>query len=158
MFNLCIRMTGRRDTAEDVLQDAFIIAFDKLGQLRAKDHFGGWLRKIVIHACIRFCKQTLVLPGSDEDLHAVQKEPGTEEVEEPSWWMNIDTALVHREIKSLPDGCRAVFILFALEDYGHKEIAGMLDITESTSKTQYRRAKQLLKERITRICQHDGQI
>jgi len=72
------------------------------------------------------------------------------------WWTSISLDLIHREIKGLPDGCRQVFNLYVLEDYSHKEIAESLAISESTSKSQYRRAKQLLKERITAQIQVHG--
>ncbi len=64
--------------------------------------------------------------------------------------------MVHQEIKALPDGCRQVFNLYVLEDYSHKDIAGELGISESTSKSQYHRARQLLKERITKKIQVHG--
>jgi RNA polymerase sigma-70 factor (ECF subfamily) len=65
------------------------------------------------------------------------------------WWKTVDLQLVHKAIKNLPDGCRQVFTLFVLEDFSHKQIAENLGISESTSKSQYHRAKQLLRERIT---------
>ncbi|MFK5019542.1 RNA polymerase sigma factor, partial [Klebsiella pneumoniae] len=66
--------------------------------------------------------------------------------------------VIHQEIKSLPDGCRQVFNLYVLEDYPHKEIADKLGISESTSKSLYHRAKQLLKERITKQLIINGSI
>jgi RNA polymerase sigma factor (sigma-70 family) len=64
--------------------------------------------------------------------------------------------MIHREIKNLPDGCRQVFNLFVLEDFSHKQIADTLSISESTSKSQYHRARQLLKERINKQLQLHG--
>ncbi|MNY53898.1 RNA polymerase sigma factor [compost metagenome] len=76
--------------------------------------------------------------------------------EEPGWWQTIDLSIVHKEIKNLPDGCRQVFNLYVLEDFSHKDIASNLGISESTSKSQYHRARQLLKERIIKQIQVNG--
>ena len=150
MYNICIRMTGNRFDAQDVLQEAFIEAFRHLGQLKQPAAFGGWLRRIMINQCVRFSKRHVSWKSLEED--------GTErnEEDETAWWLNIPLAVVHEEIKALPGGCREVFVLFALEDFGHKEIARDLGISESTSKSQYQRARRLLKERITKKMYPDG--
>jgi RNA polymerase sigma-70 factor (ECF subfamily) len=70
--------------------------------------------------------------------------------EEPEWWKTVSLQVIHDEIKALPDGCRQVFNLYVLEDYTHKEIAQTINISESTSKSQYQRARLLLKDRITK--------
>lgn len=150
MFNICIRMTGNRSDAEDVLQDAFILAFQRLSQLKDAAQFGGWLKRIVINECIRFCKKSPYWQEWDDDHNTLQV------VEETEWWKTVDFNIIHQEIKGLPEGCRQVFNLYVLEDYGHKDIATHLGISESTSKSQYHRARQLLKERITRQLQLHG--
>jgi RNA polymerase sigma factor (sigma-70 family) len=144
MFNICIRMTGNRSNAEDILQDAFIIAFSKLQQLKQPDSFEGWLRRIIINECIRFCKRSFSWKNWDDHSEEIADNDDTE------WWAMISMAQIHEEIKSLPEGCRQVFILYVLEDRSHREIAGDLSISESTSKSQYHRARHLLKERIMR--------
>ncbi len=144
MFNICFRMTGNRSDAEDVLQDAFIAAFKNLHQLKEDIQFGGWLRRIVVNECIRYSKKSFYW----NDWEEVHHEHRTEDVAE--WWQQIDMAMVHQQIKTLPDGCRQVFNLYVVEDFSHKQIADNLGISESTSKSQYFRAKQLLKERITK--------
>lgn len=150
MFNICTRMTGNRNDAEDVLQDAFILAFRNLHQLKEPVQFGGWLKRIVVNECIRFGKKSVYWnEWEDEKNNSVADE-------EAEWWKTVDFAIIHREIKSLPDGCRQVFNLFVVEDYSHRDIAEELGISESTSKSQYHRARQLLKERITRQLQLHG--
>jgi RNA polymerase sigma-70 factor (ECF subfamily) len=144
MFNICIRMTGNRSNAEDVLQDAFIIAFKSLHQLKEDVFFGGWLRRIVVNECIRYSKKTLYWQDWDEADHEHRTDDAVE------WWQEIDMAIIHQHIKELPNGCRQVFNLYVLEDYSHKQIADNLGVSEGTSKSQYSRAKQLLKERITK--------
>lgn len=149
MFNICVRMTGNIPHAEDVLHDAFIIAFKNLHSLKQAAAFGGWLKQIVVHACINHCKKTLQWKEWDEEhFDTIPDEP-------TDWWTTISLSIVHNEIKNLPDGCRQVFVLYAMEDNSHREIAAQLGITEGTSKSQYHRAKKLLRERIsTQIVTH----
>ena len=143
MYNICIRMTGNASDAQDMLQDAFIEAFRHLEQLKQPGGFGGWLRRITINKCIRFSKHHVRWSGLDpEGMVPVEDE-------ETEWWLDIPLILIQEEIKNLPGGCREVFVLYVLEDFGHKEIARNLGISESTSKSQYQRARKLLRERIT---------
>lgn len=150
MFNICTRMTGNRNDAEDVLQDAFILAFRNLGQLKDPMQFGGWLKRIVVNECIRFGKKTLRWNEWEDERNDTIAEEAAE------WWKTVSFEIIHQEIRGLPDGCRQVFNLFVVEDFSHKDIAEQLGISESTSKSQYHRARQLLKERITRQIQIHG--
>jgi RNA polymerase sigma factor (sigma-70 family) len=150
MFNICMRMSGNRNDAEDLLQDAFIIAFRSLHQLKDAVQFGGWLKRIVVNECIRFTKKNVRWNDWEEDKNQHLAE------EETEWWKTVNFDIIHREINGLPQGCRQVFNLYVLEDYTHKAIAESMGITESTSKSQYHRARQLLKERITKQLQLHG--
>lgn len=150
MFNICTRMTGNRNDAEDVLQDAFILAFRNLGQLKDPLQFGGWLKRIVVNECIRYSKKNFYWNEWEDERNNTLVEEATE------WWKTVSFEIIHQEIKGLPDGCRQVFNLFVVEDFSHKDIAEQLGISESTSKSQYHRARQLLKERITRQLQAHG--
>lgn len=150
MYNICIRMTGNEDDAADVLQDAFMHAFDCIKQLRQPAAFSGWLKQIVVNHCIRFCKRNINWSGLNEtNMPAIADE-------ETGWWINIPLPLVHQEIKNLPAGCRQVFVLFAMENFGHRDIAETLGISESTSKSQYQRARKLLRDRITKQIETHG--
>jgi len=142
MFNICIRMTGSQTYAEDVLQDAFVLALSKLKSLKNADAFAGWLKKIVVNECIKHCKQTLEWNIWDDGNEVISDEP-------TDWWTTISLEVVHQEIKNLPDGCRQIFVLYAMEDNGHAAIAAQLGISEGTSKSQYHRAKKLLRERVS---------
>ncbi len=150
MFNICTRMTGNRNDAEDLLQDAFILAFRNLHQLQDPLQFGGWLKRIVVNECIRFGKKNVRWNDWEEEKNNQLADEATE------WWKTVSFDIIHNEIKGLPDGCRQVFNLFVVEDYSHKDIAEQLGISESTSKSQYHRARQLLKERINRQLQIHG--
>lgn len=143
MFNICIRMAGNRRDAEDILQEAFIKAFGRLQQLKDVALFGGWLKKIVINECIGYSKRSFYW----DDWNDAGNELADENT--GSWWSSVSMQMLHNSIKKLPGGCRQIFVLYAMEEYSHREIAAELGISESTSKSQYHRAKQLLKEKIS---------
>ena len=138
MYNIAIRFTNNRMDAEDILQESFITAFEKLPGLVETTSFPAWLKRIVINRCIdQIRKNKLTFDNLNESL------PDNYDIEdEPDF--TIDPAIVHNSIKNLPGGSRTILVLHALEGYKHREIAEMLGITESTSKTQYRRALELL--------------
>lgn len=140
MFNVCYRMMNNREDAEDMLQETFIQAFQKLETFRNESGFGTWLKTITIHTCINALnKRKLDLKYFDE-MHrfdAVEEEP-----EEALY----TTQNILEAMNQLPEGGRIVFSLYLLEGYDHGEIAQILNITESTSKTQYMRAKRRVYE------------
>lgn len=143
MYNICLRMLGNKHDAEDVLQDAFIQAYCNISKLKSIDSFGAWLKRIVVNKCIRFL-QTRV--------HFSEIEIGNYEKSDDSindWSTVLTMEEINIEIQQLPDGCRIIFNLFLLENYSHKQIAELLSISESTSKSQYHRAKQLLRTQLS---------
>ena len=97
----------------------------------------------MINECIKHSKKIFYWDDWDETDKEIADENTT------AWWSAISLDMLHNTIKKLPEGCRQVFVLFAMEDFTHKNIADELGISESTSKSQYHRAKQLLKEKIT---------
>ena len=142
MYNVASRFLNNKMDAEDILQESFVTAFSRLGELQNKDAFGSWLKRIVINNCISLQrKQRIQFEEIDEQRHgtALELEEGMPEV---------DPALVHQAIKELPAKGRTVLVLRALEGYSHKEIAEALGITVSTSKTQYSRALSLLNGKL----------
>jgi RNA polymerase sigma-70 factor (ECF subfamily) len=145
MYNTAIRFTNNKMDAEDILQESFVTAFTAIGNLENSRAFGSWLKRIVINNCISMLRGKKLLFS---DLPA---EPFEEEEEEEKPF-NPDPAIIHNAIRELPEGARSVLILYLLEGYSHREVAKTLDITESTSRTQYARALKILriklKERI----------
>ncbi len=142
MYNIASRFLNNKMDAEDILQESFVTAFMRLGELQNKDAFGSWLKRIVINNCISLQrKRRIQFEEIDEQRHgeAPKMEEGMPEV---------DPALVHQAIKELPAKGRTVLVLRALEGYSHKEIAETLGITVSTSKTQYSRALSLLNGKL----------
>lgn len=142
MFSICVRMTGSRADAEDLLQDSFIKAFNNLGQLRESHLFEPWLRRIVVNECIQFARKVLSKKHLEDQVTDIP------DVDDSNWLHEISFEQIHEEIKNLPDGCREIFNLYVLEDHTHQMIAEGLNISVSTSKSQYHRARQLLKERL----------
>ncbi len=142
MFNTCIRIVVNRSDAEDILQEAFISAFNGLRNFKGDSTFGAWLKRIVINKSLNHLRQKRLLFTEIENVHLLDEDVELEEMPEVSLQM------IHDEIKELPDKARVVLNLFLLEGYQHKEIAGMLGISESTSKSQYQRARKLLQGNI----------
>ncbi len=144
MYNVCLRITGDTLEAEDVLQEAFLIAFEKIETYRNEAAFGAWLKKIVVHAALNQVRKRR-FQFSDIDGNEDYKDESSYEViaaEEISY----QAEQIRKAIAQLPDGFRIVFSLYLLEGYDHQEIAEILGISVSTSKSQYNRAKKKLQE------------
>lgn len=152
MFNVAIRMTNSKTMAEDVLQDSFIKAFSEIHKLKDEKAFGGWLKRIIINRCIDVSRKEKLLFADMEVLHTKHLEIADELDSE------IDPEMVHQMIKKLPNGAREILVLRALEGYKHAEIGKKLGISESTAKTQYFRAKQLLAKMINEDEREPGKI
>jgi RNA polymerase sigma factor (sigma-70 family) len=137
MYNLAYRMLNNREDAEDILQEVFVECFRNLAAFRFESTFGAWLKKILINKCINQLKRKKVDLMLCENLPTDIYEEESEEV--------YDTRKIFNGIEKLPDGYRIILTLYLLEGYDHSEIAQILGITESTSKSQYSRAKEKLR-------------
>lgn len=147
MFNICIRMVVNKSDAEDILQESFISAFNKIDSFREESTFGAWLKRIVINKSLNHIrKQKWSFESIDIKTIADEKD----EI------LDISPEKIHQSIKKLPEKARIVLNLYLVEDYKHKEIAEMLGISESTSKSQYVRAKHLLKQEIEKILAYEN--
>jgi RNA polymerase sigma factor (sigma-70 family) len=146
MFNAALRITGDYAEAEDVLQESFLSAFRELGSYKGDSSFGAWLKRIVVNKsinCLRQRRLTLVPLGEqhhEEPAEIISQSPEDEAD------MHYRADVLRRCIQELPDGYRVVLSLYLLEGYDHLEIAGILGISESTSKSQYSRARVRLRE------------
>jgi RNA polymerase sigma-70 factor (ECF subfamily) len=138
MYNTALRITRNTALAEDVIQESFLNAFQSLVFYRGDASFGSWLKRIVINKAITLSKKESRWELVDDE----DKLDSLDIVPEESVY---DVASVKQAIDELPQGFRTVLSLYLLEGYDHKEIAEILEITESTSKTQYMRAKEKLK-------------
>jgi len=143
MLNVAFRIVGSIDEAEDVLQDAFLDAFNRVKDFRQETTFGLWLKQIVVHRAINLLRKRkleMVELGEDQ-LENVADEESADDEE-----MQYKVAQVKEAMKELPDGYRVVLSLYLLEGYDHEEIGQVLNISENTSRTQFLRAKRKLNE------------
>lgn len=144
MYNVALRIIKDRDDAHDVLQEAFVKAYQKITQFDYQSNFGSWLKRIVINQALDVIRKKKNFLASEE----VQHEP----IEEESCaWEQIDFTvdLVKKAILGLPTGFRLVANLYLFEGYEHSEIAQILGISEGTSKSQLHRAKVKIKAYIS---------
>jgi len=142
MYNICYRMTNQKEEAEDMLQESFSYAFSKLGSFRFESSFGAWLKRIVVNTCINHLKKKRV----DLVYTEHQSDPISADESVDYGEIRFQVKRVMKALEKLPEGYRIVFSLYLLEGYDHKEIAEILGVTESTSKSQFLRAKQKIKE------------
>ncbi len=150
MFNIAVRMTNDVELAEDILQDAFIKAFSDIERLNDERAFGGWLKRIVINRCIDVMRKERFFINNMETVSEQHSEIKDEIAED------FEPEMVHSFIKKLPEGARQILILKALEGYKHAEISEQLGISESTVKTQFFRAKQLLGKMINEANENEN--
>lgn len=141
MYNTCLRLLNNATEAEDVLQESFIEAFKNLGRFEHRTSFGGWLKQICINRCINQLKKRKIDLVDMEKIGRYEA-PAETPVDEAE--IDYQVAQVKKAIMQLPDGYRTVLNLYLLEGYDHEEIAGILQVAESTTRTQYMRAKQKL--------------
>jgi RNA polymerase sigma factor (sigma-70 family) len=141
MFNVCYRIINNREEAEDMLQEAFTQAFMKLESYRYESNFGAWLKRIMVNTCINAINKRKVDLSYCEEIyyHETPEEENEAEVQ-------FTVANVTKAMEELPKGGRMVFSLYLLEGYDHGEIAQILNITKSTSKSQFMRAKRRIVE------------
>jgi RNA polymerase sigma factor (sigma-70 family) len=147
MLNVAFRIVGNIGEAEDILQEAFTDAFNRLKDFRQETTFGLWLKQIVVHRSINLLrKRKLEFVEIEDDL--------LDNVADEEEWNDEDiqyqVAQVKEAIKELPEGYRVVISLYLLEGYDHEEIGQVLHISENTSRTQFLRAKRKLSEILIR--------
>ena len=142
MYNTSLRITGDEMDAEDVLQESFVSAFKNLSSFKGTASFGSWLKRIVINNAINLVKKRRF------DVESVEGKEDEEAFAEtsPEPDLTYDLAMVKEGISRLPEGYKLVLTLYLIEGYDHKEIAEILEITESTSKSQFNRSKKKLRE------------
>src|SRR3954469_6822129 len=145
MLAVCYRFGHNREDAEDMLQEGFIKVFSQIHTFRNQGAFEGWVRRIIVHTCINNLKKNKKFNESVDIIHAT-----TLHVREDSVPSIVQAKQVVECIRLLPIGYRTVLNLYAIEGYSHKEIAEVLDIEESTSRSQYTRAKQMLEDILVR--------
>lgn len=155
MFNTCFRLLEDITEAEDVLQDSFIEAFRNIKAFEYRTTFGGWLKQICINRSINQLKKRKVILV-DIDNTSVHNHTEAAVIDEAEIQFKVES--VKKAIQQLPDGYRTVLNLYLLEGYDHQEIAEILNVAESTTRSQYIRAKQKLVQILNTAYEQAGKI
>ncbi len=146
MLGVCLRYVNDRETAKDILQEGFIKIFIHLDSYSGEGSFEGWMRKIMVNTALEYLRKSDVLREADDLDHSWELvEPDASTISK------LSAADLIKLIEALPPGFRVVFNLYAIEGYSHKEISEILHITESTSRSQYARARQLLQMKVNAL-------
>lgn len=141
MYHVCLRMTANSADAEDLLQEAFMKVFDNIHTFKGESTPGAWIRQIVVNHCLNFIRKKKPVYVDVEQVADTHTE---DDKDEEAFEMNVHS--IKNAIEQLPDGYRTVLNLYLFEEYSHKEISVMLNISESTAKTQYFKAKNKIRE------------
>ena len=141
MYSLSYRITGDFESANDVMQDAFVKVFRGLPTFRGDSTLGAWIKTIVVRTAYSYLRKEKIFL---EDIDNLTKQPKVD------WGHYLDTEYLEKAILSLPEGYRMVFVLVEIEGYTHKEVAAMLGISEGTSKSQLFYSKKKLREILSR--------
>lgn len=140
MLGVCYRFAQNKEDAEDMLQESFIKVYQQIHSFQSKGSFEGWIRKIVVHTCINILKKHKKFKETIEVDYA-----GGLMAKEESIASLLQSKQIIESIRLLPMGYRTVLNLYAIEGYSHKEVGELLEIGESTSRSQYTRAKSMLE-------------
>jgi RNA polymerase sigma-70 factor (ECF subfamily) len=147
LFGICLRYSDSTFEAEDVLQEGFIKIFTKINNFKGDGSFEGWMRKIIVNTAISNYHK------NKKHNSVLNIDKVTETNDENSMFNSEEFTQeeLFSVINNLPEGYKMVFNLYAVEGYKHKEIAELLNINENTSKSQYSRAKDKIKEALEQI-------
>lgn len=145
MLSVCYRYAKSREDAEDMLQEGFIKVFTQINQFEQRGSLEGWILRTIVHTCINHLKKYKKFSEHVDLLHAETLTSNED---------NLSSMLQAKQIieciRQLPIGYRTVLNLYALEGYSHREIGKLLDIEESTSRSQYTRAKMILEDMLVK--------
>lgn len=145
LFSICYRYAKSKQDAEDMLQEGFLKIFTKIETFENKGNFEGWMKKVMVHTCINYLKKSKKI----NEILSIDSIYNLELREE-----SIASKLLGKQVmeclRSLPIGYRTVINLYAIEGYNHKEIGDILEIGESTSRSQYIRGKNVLESILMR--------
>lgn len=147
MMGICMRYCHDRPSAEDVLQEGFLKVFRNIGKFRGEGSFEGWIKRIIVNTSVDHYKIASKQFNHDPITDIRETDMTDRDDEEPFSVeaMGLKQEDIMQMIRELPEGYRMVFNLYAIEEFTHREIAGKLGISESTSKTQLMKARRLLR-------------
>ena len=147
MLGVSQRYARSIEDAEDILQDAFIKVFDKIGQFKSEGSFEGWIRKIVVNTALK--KYSLTRYA--KEITGLEHTENSYSIEAPVAYSQLTEKDLLALIKDLPDGYRLIFNLYVIEGYQHDEIAAMLNIQAGTSRSQLVKARMMLQKQILQL-------
>jgi RNA polymerase sigma factor (sigma-70 family) len=143
MYNVCFRILGNEPESEDALQEAFVDAFMKINSFKNESAFGAWLKQIVINKALNLLRSRKnVFVNIEDHTSEIEQNKDYEIVDESE--INYTVENISHNLNKLPEGYRLVLSLYLFEGYDHEEISQILNISESTSRSQYLRGKQKL--------------
>ncbi len=150
VYSVCVRMTADRTLAEELTQDTFVRAWQKLSLFRGESAFATWLHRLAVNVVLNARKsegrmRKRVTTSTDEQEEESGVQTAAPLTFAPGEWMDIEAAIAR-----LPPGARRIFVLHDVEGYRHEEIGEMLGITSGGSKAQLHRARMLLREALDR--------
>ena len=145
MFRILLRYARDRAEAEDMMQDAFIRVYRDMGQFRGDGALGGWIRRIMVNASIDFYRKSIRHRTEDMECAYAESAEGEDAISMCS------AEEIMKAVQTLPPSYRAVFNLYAIEGYSHKEIGDLLNITESTSRSNLVKARGKLQEMLAHL-------
>ena len=155
MMGICMRYTKDRDRAQEVVQQGFIKVFDKLSEFDFKGSFEGWMRRIMVNASIDAIRKRNRQPFSTDEEFMFNDASVEQEDDSDEMLIKLKAEYAMEAIQSLSPAYQTVFNLYVIENYSHKEIAEILDISEGTSKSNLAKAKQnlrnILKEKFVKL-------
>lgn len=155
MYNTCLRILNNVTDAEDVLQESFTEAFKSLSSFEYRTSFGGWLKQICVNRSVNLLKKKKIawVHIEQPENYSLPGDMGPDEED-----ISLQVTNVKKAILQLPDGYRTVLTLYLLEGYDHEEMAGILGVAESTTRSQYIRAKQKLIQLLKKEYEQAGKI
>lgn len=148
MLGVCSRYAGNEFEAEEMALNGFLKVFDKINQFKSEGSFEGWIRKIMVNEALTYLRRNKSI-YLETDIEKADYEPDCQSIA-----TQLETEDLLKMIQQLPAGYKTVFNLYAIEGYSHKEIAELLNITESTSKSQLSRARALLQQYLIQTDRH----
>jgi RNA polymerase sigma factor (sigma-70 family) len=147
LLGVCLRYAGNKPEAEDILQDCFLRIYFNISEFSGKGSFIGWLRKVAVNTSITYYHRNFKYRYHVDIEEYISVESGIKSFEEDF----ISSDELYKVLNELPAGYRMVFNLYAIEGYKHKEIAEILGIDTNTSKSQYSRAKAVLRGKLEKL-------
>ena len=145
MFGVCMRYASNRTEAEDMLLEGFFRVFKDLHQFRNQCPIEAWIRKVMVNSALMYLRKK-----NSKYFETTQIDLIPEPEADDDFGFQMETKRVIEAIQTLPLGFKTIFNLYAIEGYSHKEIAKKMGISESTSRSQYTRAKRALQKLLSK--------